>query len=179
MLLLATVALVSRSFGAPAENERLNDLPIGGLSGGIPYFWTVSVDPLTTALGFVHLQVEHTLGEKTSLYLGPSLKLFPGLLGEQPTPYRGYGVEAGLRYFVYGRAPEGGWLMLRGVLAAVVAKDEDELGGYSSVLAGYTGILGPGLVLSGGAGVSYFEYGPPDAIHGFLPALHTNIGWAF
>jgi hypothetical protein len=54
-----------------------------------------------------------------------------------------------------------------------------EPGGYGSVLVGYTAILGPGLVLSGGLGISYFAYGPSFGIHGFLPAAHTNIGWAF
>ncbi len=26
---------------------------------------------------------------------------------------------------------------------------------------------------------SWFDYGPADGIHGFLPAAHTAIGWAF
>lgn len=179
MLFLWLITFAFPVRAAPPETTADPGGASGGQSGGVPFVWTVSVDPLTTALGFVHVQVEHTLGAKASLYLGPSLKLFPGLLGEQPTPYQGFGVETGLRYFFYGLAPEGGWLMARGVLAAVVANDKPELGGYTSLLAGYTGILGPGFVLSGGAGVSYFEYGPPDAIHGFLPALHTNLGWAF
>ena len=145
--------------------------------------WTVTVDPLTTAIGFVHVQVEHQLGEHASLYLGPSLRLFDGVLPASNGPYRGLGLEAGLRGFFVGTAPEGGWLMLRGVLARVstdTPEPEARLGGYTSALVGYTAILGPGLVLSGGAGLSWFHYQVAEyGVHGFAPALHTNIGWAF
>lgn len=145
--------------------------------------WTITVDPLTTAIGFVHVQVEHTLGEHASLYLGPSLRLFDGVLPASNGPYHGLGLEAGLRGFFVGTAPEGGWVMLRGVLARVstqTPEPEARLGGYTSALIGYTAILGPGLVLSGGAGVSWFHYEVSDyGVHGFAPAAHTNIGWAF
>lgn len=164
------------------------------------FAWTVTVDPLTTALGFVHVQVERRFGENLSLYAGPSLKLFDSPLGIAAGPYRGYGIEAGLRVFPWGKAPRGPWVMARGVLADVVYRSEllaapDEVrptfqsvpGGYTSVLAGYTGIIAvgagkkSGLVLSGGLGVSYFAYAPENVggVHGFLPAAHTNIGWGF
>lgn len=149
--------------------------------------WTLTVDPLTTVLGFVHVQVEHTLGSHLSLYAGPSLKLFDSPLGIATGAFKGYGVEAGLRAFVWGRAPRGAWVMARGVLADVVYGERivdswglrSHPGGYASLLAGYTGIIGPGITLSGGLGVSYFDYGPAYGIHGFLPAAHTNIGWGF
>ncbi len=143
--------------------------------------WTVSVDPLTVVLSFVHVQVERALHPRVSVYVGPSLRLFDGPLGFPKGPYRGYGAEVGVRGFVWGTAPEGAWFMLRGVLAAVTSPDGVAPGGYASLLAGYTAILGPGLVLSGGLGISYFSYGPVNAggIHGFLPAAHTAIGWAF
>lgn len=145
--------------------------------------WTVTVDPLTTAIGFVHLQVEHTLGARASLYASPSLRLFNGVLPDTNGPYTGVGGELGLRGFVWGTAPEGVWLMLRGVLARVSTREptpEARPGGYTSALAGYTAVLGPGLVLSGGAGLSWFDYGVGDyGVHGFAPALHTNLGWAF
>lgn len=162
----------------------------GALAADLDPRWTLTVDPLTTVLGFVHLQVEHTLGGHASLYAGPSLKLFNSPLGIATGYFQGYGVEAGVRAFPWGKAPSGPWLMARGVLAAVVTyrmKGGGSLqetavvtpGGYTSALAGYTGILGPGLVLSGGLGVSYFSYGPNQEIYGFLPAAHTTIGWAF
>lgn len=153
-----------------------------------PHLKTISVDPLTTVLGFVHLQVEFPLSPQTSLYVSPSLRLYDSLLGSTGGDYRGYGLESGLRWFFTGVAPEGGWLMLRGVLAGVQAgpparagADTWGVGGYTSALAGYTAVLGPGLVLAGGAGISWFSYGVEgvEGIHGFLPALHTNIGWAF
>lgn len=146
-----------------------------------PKQWTVSVDPLTFVLGFVHVQVEHTLGPHFSVYAGPSLRLFDSPLGFPKGPFRGYGAEVGVRGFVWGVAPEGAWVMLRGVLAAVTSSEGTAPGGYTSLLAGYTAILGPGLVLSGGLGVSYFSYGPASlgGVHGFIPAAHSAIGWAF
>ena len=146
--------------------------------------WTVSVDPLTTALGFVHVQVEHTLSPRASLYLGPSLHLYSGLLDTAVVgEFRGYGVETGVRGFLRADAPRGAWVMLRGVGARVTTESPTHtaaFGGFTSGLLGYTAIIGPGLVLSGGGGMSWFSYAAGDAgLHGFLPALHTNIGWAF
>lgn len=142
--------------------------------------WTITADPLTELLGFVHVQVERVVSERHSLYLGPSLKLFNSPLGVGTGPFNGYGLEAGVRGFLTGTAPEGIWIMLRAVLAAVTHANGVEPGGYGSALVGYTAILGPGFVLSGGLGISYFAYGPKDVgIHGFLPAAHTALGWAF
>ena len=144
--------------------------------------WTVSVDPLTTALGFAHVQVEHSFGPRVSIYAGPNLRLYDGVLATVNGPYLGLGSEVGLRGFVTGTAPEGAWVMVRGVLARVSTESPRHaarLGGYTSGLVGYTGILGPGFVLSGGLGVSWFDYGVGDwGVHGVLPAAHTNIGWA-
>jgi hypothetical protein len=54
------------------------------------------------------------------------------------------------------------------------------IGGYTSALVGYTWIADFGLVLAGGLGVSWFDYGVGEhGIHGVLPAAHSNIGWAF
>lgn len=143
--------------------------------------WTVSIDPLTLLLGFVHVQVERAFGPHVSVYAGPSLRVFDSPLGFPKGPFRGYGAEVGVRGFVWGAAPHGAWVMLRGVLADVVSSLGASPGGYVSVLGGFTGILGPGLVLSGGLGISYFSYGPAElgGIHGFIPAAHTAIGWAF
>lgn len=153
------------------------------LAAETPPHWTVSVDPVTTAIGFVHVQVEHTMGPRASLYLGPSLRLFDGILPPVNGPYIGLGGEVGVRGFFTGAAPEGAWGMVRGVLARVSTDEPTsaaELGGYTSTLVGYTAVMGPGLVLSGGAGVSWFHYGVLDyGVYGFAPALHTNIGWAF
>jgi hypothetical protein len=108
------------------------------------------------------------------------MRFFDGILPSINGPYRAFGAEAGLRGFFYGTAPEGGWLMLRGVGARLSSGGTKAWGGYTSALVGYTAILGPGLVLSGGLGVSYFHYGVLDyGVYGFAPAAHTNIGWAF
>ncbi|MFN7145310.1 MAG: hypothetical protein ACK4YP_16170, partial [Myxococcota bacterium] len=89
------------------------------LDAEAPYAWTVTVDPLTAALGFAHVQVERALGARASVYVGPSLRLYDGLLADTNGPYVGLGAEVGVRGFFVGTAPEGGWVMLRGVLARV------------------------------------------------------------
>ncbi len=142
---------------------------------------TVQVDPLTFALGYAHVQVEGTLSDSVTLYAGPHLRLFsaPGTPAE---PYVGFGGEVGIRYYFQHQAPDGWWVLGRGVLAHVWATDslETSPGGYASALGGYTGILGNGLVLSGGAGVQRIQYGVGDyGVRGWFPALHTAVGWAF
>lgn len=145
--------------------------------------WTVTVDPLTTAIGFVHVQVERDIGTRASVYLGPSLRLFDGILVDTNGPYLGVGAELGVRGFFVGDAPEGAWGMIRGVIARVSTVDPvsaARVGGYASALVGYTAVVGPGFVLSGGLGVSWFDYGVLDhGVHGLAPAAHTNLGWGF
>ncbi len=141
--------------------------------------WTLQVDPLTTALGFVHLQVERRLVDQLSIYVGPHLRLFSPPIGD-PEDFYGYGVEAGLRWFFLGGAPEGWWAQVRGVAAYLTTDTTNDTGGYASVLAGYTHIFDSGFLLAGGAGVQYLFYtidglGPS----GVAPALHTTLGWAF
>ena len=141
--------------------------------------WTLQVDPLTTILGFVHLQVERRLADSLSIYVGPHLRLFSSPFGEQED-FQGYGAEVGLRWFVFRDAPEGWWAQVRGVGAYLTTADATAPGGYASVLGGYTHIFGSGLVLSGGLGVQYIHYtienlGPSL----WAPALHTTLGWAF
>jgi hypothetical protein len=146
--------------------------------------WTVTVDPLTTALGYVHLQVERRVTRHTSVYAGPHMRLFDGILTEGREPFLGLGGEVGVRAFPWGKAPEGAWVMGRTVLARLHTTDgsrQAELGGYTSGLVGYTGILGRHFVLSGGAGLNWFYYD----IAGYGPnpgpflALHTSLGVAF
>lgn len=142
--------------------------------------WTVQVDPLTTALGFVHVQVERALGAQLSVYAGPHLRLFNGIIAEPGDDYLGFGGELGVRWFFAPGAPAGWWLQTRGVLAHLSADDATALGGYVSALGGYTWILDGRWVLAGGLGVQYIHYqvagqGPK----GVLPAAHTALGFAF
>jgi len=145
--------------------------------------WTVTVDPLTTALGYVHLQVERRLGRHVSVYAGPHMRLFDGLLTEGREPFLGFGGELGVRAFPWGRSPEGAWVMGRQVLARLHTTDDSadaKVGGYSSVLLGYTGVIGDHFVLSGGAGFNALYYDIGDyGSSGPFPALHTNLGVAF
>ena len=46
--------------------------------------WTVQVDPLTTALGYAHVQVERAVAPRWSVYLGPQLRLYDSLLASAP-----------------------------------------------------------------------------------------------
>ncbi|MFT5582865.1 MAG: hypothetical protein ACI9VR_000442 [Cognaticolwellia sp.] len=154
--------------------------------------WTVTVDPLTTALGYVHLQVEHRLSPHTSLYIGPHMRLFDGILTAEPEPFVGFGAEAGFRYFFKDQAPQGTWVMARGVLARLnttysqanplggAPSQSVEWGGYGSALVGYTAIFKERWVLSGGAGFNYLAYDIDGmGASGPFVALHTNLGVAF
>lgn len=145
--------------------------------------WTIQIDPLTTALGFVHVQVERSIGPNWSVYIGPSLRLFDGILSlDDPTGFLGFGAEAGVRWFYLGGAPEGWWHQVRGVVAHLDAKDSDAtgVGGYVSTLAGYTWIYEGTLVLSGGLGVQYIDYTlEGKGQKGLFPAAHSTIGVAF
>lgn len=145
--------------------------------------WTVQIDPLTFAIGFAHVQVERTLGDHASVYVGPSMRLFDGVLTDVNGPWRAYGAEAGVRWYPLGEAPRGPWLLGRGVAGRMSVTDgsaEPKGGGYASALAGYTGILGEWLVLSGGLGGQHFwydigGYGPT----GWSVAAHSTVGVAF
>jgi hypothetical protein len=148
-----------------------------------PPAWTVQVDPLTTALGFVHLQIERALTPSVSIYAGPHLRLFDAIGSQVHQPYVGLGGEVGVRWFPWHAAPTGFWLLGRGVLADLFTTDgshQHAVGGYGSALVGYTGLIGGRLVLSGGLGVQRLQYTVGDyGIEGFAPAAHTAIGVAF
>ncbi len=145
--------------------------------------WTAQVDPLTFALGYAHVQVERALDDRWSVYAGPHLRLFDSVLGGEHEPYLGFGAEAGVRRYLTGVAPEGAWVLARGVLAVATTSSparQTAPAGYGSLLVGYTGVLGPGLVLSGGAGAQYIHYTVADyGVEGVFPALHTAVGWAW
>ncbi|MFT7519524.1 MAG: hypothetical protein ACI9MC_001666 [Kiritimatiellia bacterium] len=139
----------------------------------------VVVDPLTTALGIVHVQFEGRIAPHATLYVGPSAHLFT--LGD-PEPYVGLGVEFGARFFLRPTAPTGWWFALRQVVAHLQTTDGTKVrsfGGYSSVLVGGT-VIYKRLVLSGGLGAQRFYYGVGDyGIRGTSPAAHSAIGLAF
>lgn len=141
--------------------------------------WTLQVDPLTTALGFVHVQVERALRPHVSVYVGPSLRLYGGLAGSGD--FKGYGAEAGVRVFLDPSAPFGWWGQVRGVVAHLrTPDDETALGGYGSALVGYSALFGGWFVLAGGLGVNYLQYEVAGlGTSGILPAAHTTIGAAF
>ncbi len=152
-----------------------------------PPQWTVQVDPLTTALGFVHVQVERALAPQWSVYVGPHLRLFDSPLlseqegvSEEAKDFKGYGLEAGLRWFFEPTAPQGWWLQVRGVGAYLVGPNETGAGGYASALGGHTWILGDVFVLAAGLGGQYLHYQVEGAgPKGVLPAAHTTFGFAF
>ncbi len=189
----ASPSPVSPASPSPAVGRRGRALGLGlVLAAALPAAawadddgpqWTVTVDPLTVALGYPHLQVERALGDAFSLYAGPHARLFDGLLTETPEPFVGFGVETGLRWFPWGEAPEGAWLMGRTVVAHLHTTEGPaaaELGGYASLLAGYTGIIGDVFVLSGGLGYNqlYYDINGMGASGPFI-AAHTNLGVAF
>ncbi len=166
---ISNTALAQQDAETPSEDAR-------------PFHFTLQLDPLTTALGFVHLQLEHAPTAHFSYYVGPHLRLFDSLLSQDREDYTGLGIEAGIRYFFKPHAPEGLWVGTRGVIARQTTPIQEaaEPAGYVSALGGYTWISDSGFVLSGGAGVQYIHYqiaglGPK----GVFPALHTAFGTAF
>jgi|GEM_PF-1154948 len=178
---LALVALVPVLWPAQAQADEVMLAPPGPRPPPAPR-WTIQVDPLTTALGFVHVQVERALGDSVSLYLGPSVRLFDPLSKEKGR-YTGVGAEAGLRVFPWGGAPQGAWAEVRGVVARLhtsVGEGATVLGGYGSVLGGYTWVLGGRWVLAAGLGAQYIHYRVAGlGSVGFLPAAHSTVGVAF
>ena len=148
--------------------------------------WTIQVDPLTVALGFVHVQVEWAFSTHASIYVGPSLKLFKSPTEEpEQKDYLGLGAEVGGRGFFLQGAPSGWWAQVRGVIAHLSADLDGggtatDVGGYVSALVGYTWIYDDWFVLSGGLGVQYLHYVVVGrGIEGVVPAAHTTIGVAF
>ena len=158
-------------------------LLLGGTADAAePPAWTIQVDPLTTALGYAHLQVERAVAGRVSVYAGPHLRLYDSVFSDEEEPFKGYGLEVGVRVFWDETAPAGAWAQVRGVGAWLQTDDgaESGPGGYGSALVGWTGIFAGRWVLSGGAGVQYLhsrvgDYGP----EGLFPALHTTVGVAF
>ena len=148
-----------------------------------PRSWTLQVDPLTTALGFAHLQVERVLSPHLPIYVGPSLRLYSSVFDAEPSPFTGIGAEAGVRYFIRPSAPRGLWAQVRGVLARLSTDEQGGktgMGGYGSALVGYTWILADRWVLAGGLGVNYLQYTIAGmGTEGLLPAAHTTLGVAF
>ncbi len=146
--------------------------------------WTITVDPLTVALGYPHLQIERRVSRSMTVYGGPHLRLFDSLLAEEHEPFYGAGGELAVRWFPFGSAPSGLWLSGRTVVAHLWTYDTEEIarsfGGYSSGLIGFTWIPFGWLVVSGGAGVQYLYYDIEDfGTRSFYPALHTAVGIAF
>lgn len=175
---------------APVRRRRPTILPLlVALASAQTPQWTVSVDPLTTALGFVHLQTELALGRRFSIYAGPNIKLFD-FPGTEQQQYRGYGVEVGLRWFftagdkpTHRSAPRGAWVMVRGVAANVRRTDRTEIsefGGYISALAGHTWMFDEVFVVGLGLGIQRIDYTVDGlGIQGTLPAAHSTVGVAF
>ena len=169
------VSLASAQEAPPRDQRLQNQRTLG---------WTITVDPLTTALGFAHVQIERRTSPNFSVYTGPNFRLYDSIFSSEEEPYRGFGAELGVRFFPFGKAPSGLWLVARGVGARTFTLDPidrlESFSGYLSGLVGYTWIPFNFLVLSGGVGVQYLRYGVGEyGTEGLLPALHTAVGIAF
>ncbi|GEM_PF-1893977 len=178
-VLLVGPAAFAQPQEAPADQAADQQSP----SASADLKWTVQVDPLTTALGFAHIQIERVLSEDLSIYLGPSLRLYSSVFDAEPSPFTGLGVEGAVRYFISGTAPRGMWVQARGVFARLSTdKDGGQTGwgGYGSAIFGYTWIFSDRWVAALGAGVNYLKYTIAGmGTEGWLPGAHTAIGLAF
>ncbi len=142
--------------------------------------WTLQVDPLTAALGYAHLQVEHAFSDRHSVYLGPHLRLYDSVFASDTQDYTGIGVEAAYRYFWRAQAPTGPWVQARGVVSRLSTSETSTPGGYFGGLVGYSWILQDRWVLALGAGVQYIHMQIGElGVKGVLPAAHTALGVAF
>ena len=169
---------------APAAAATATDDVVDDAPEHAPPDWTITVDPLTAALGYPHLQFERRISDDFTAYAGPHMRLYDSVFEDETEPYRGYGAEFGVRWFVFGGAPAGFWLSARTVAAHLTthapAEPSSDFGGYTSALAGYTYFLKDWFVLSGGAGVQYLYYDIDDfGTRTLFPAMHTTFGVAF
>lgn len=145
-----------------------------------PPAWTVTVDPRTFAIGIAHVQVERALGPRVSVYAGPSLRCFDGILPATNGPWTAYGAEVGVRGFFTGRAPEGAWGMVRGVLAAASTRDApaavNPAGRWSATPpSSVRASCCPAARACPGS-----TTGPEvSGCTAWPRAAHTNVGWAF
>ncbi|MDH5493004.1 MAG: hypothetical protein OEY14_13705 [Myxococcales bacterium] len=140
----------------------------------------LQIDPLTMAIGFLHAQLEVASHPQLSIYLSPHLRLFDGILPDLHGEYVGLGLEAVVRWFPGGAAPTGFWVGPRAVLAQLWSDTDRSVGGYLSVLGGYSWLLEDRWVLALGLGLTYIDYRiDGGGAHGFLPAAHTGVGVAF
>lgn len=177
------VALCVCAWSTPAAAVDASPTPAPAAHSESRVDWTLQVDPLTTVIGFVHLQVERVLNRRWSVYVGPHARLFDSLLEDKVEPYTGVGVEVGVRYFFSATAPAGPWAQLRGVVARLstdVDGGSTAIGGYGSALVGYTWIFQGRWVLAGGVGAQYLHYsianmGPKM----WFIAAHSTVGVAF
>ena len=94
VLLAASLVLVAAPASASAQESPT--LPDASESAKAPK-WTLQVDPLTSALGLFHLQVEYAFADHHSLYLSPSVRLLDSVLTDEE--YDAVGIEAAYRYF--------------------------------------------------------------------------------
>ena len=187
--LMMTAALALTAAEAPAHPMQavVDDYPRNRLTIG----------PTPLILGWIALEYERAISDRFSLVFGPQYRPGRVLFGVE-----GKGARAvfGTRFFLFGRAPTGGWLGMEIVPAYEQIRSADGATAYATMrsivgllTAGQTISLGPltgsaGLGLGGG----YLDNESPEAarkigpftmpnLSGFIPALslHLNAGIMF
>lgn len=93
------------------------------------------------------------------------------------------GLTLSVRVYPWDLAPRGAFFGPFGSLGWVEAEAGDRrasgLGWSVGALAGYTWILGTSFILSGGAGLAWYEHEVGDGESGLFPTLRLAVGAAF
>lgn len=155
---------------------------------------SVTLQPLLWAFGYYSGNLEYVLTEKISFDAGMSLlalttRTRTGSFTTSMTAY-GIGVQPGIHYFLFGRAPEGLWLGPRLNLAylSFATKfmngfdSKTVVGGVIyglSVLVGYTAVFGDGFTVTGGLGLGYAGASFKTRFDGTPAADSTGLGGSF
>ena len=157
----------------------------------------LTIGPAPLILGWVAVEYERAISDRFSLVLGPQIRPGRLLLGFEG---RGARLVLGSRFFLFGRAPAGGWLGTEIIPSYEQARNAGGSTTYATIrsivgliTAGQTISLGPltgsaGLGLGGG----YLDNESPPAVRtigpltlpnyrGFIPAVsaHFNVGITF
>lgn len=188
-ILASAMSLVVILSAGSAWADTTTPVPSGSVGDGYTGpLNTITANPLGLAFGALNFEYERAASERLSWFVGPSYWSFStSLNGGSEGKTAAYGLSAGLRYFLTGRAPEG-FFLSPGVSASYVTTSygsgADAVGYDVSGIAGYTWLFGDVVDLSIGLGAAYRHAevevaGRTLGFSGVVPTGRLAIGAAF